>query len=378
MTIPSKKTYIDIETTIASFLNTNGTDCQNGLEISYSHSHKASSTGARQRRKPQRLLPTAMTYNENIVGSPLEYACQKRPYSLGYGEGAHNLVHGGEPYRGPIFRYDSAGDQIIATSRAYSRLNEHGAQFGEGFAQLSQTAKMVSRRVRQVAQIALALKRGQFKQLSNIIKSGVPRSVRNLPPGKRLSNGWLELEFGWKPLLSDIHTAIDVFRNTLVSGTANDTRANSAHGGFGPKDASPRGRADRIRNSGANASSKLYASVGNSTLATLNDLGLVNPALLGWQLLPFSFVVDWVVPVSSILSSYTSRLGYKVEMECRVREVGNFRDFDCGEFSSYNRAVYRTVHPPSVPSVPLRFNFRARSIWHVSTAVALLRQRFGR
>ena len=40
-----------------------------------------------------------------------------------------------------------------------------------------------------------------------------------------------------------------------------------------------------------------------------NQLGLLNPVSLAWELVPWSFVVDWVLPIGSVLSALSAPAG---------------------------------------------------------------------
>lgn len=53
--------------------------------------------------------------------------------------------------------------------------------------------------------------------------------------------------------------------------------------------------------------------VKNQTTAMLNDFGLVNPASLLWEIVPFSFVIDWFYPVGAYLNSFSDLLGYETQ-----------------------------------------------------------------
>ena len=44
-----------------------------------------------------------------------------------------------------------------------------------------------------------------------------------------------------------------------------------------------------------------------------NQLGLVNPASVAWELIPFSFLVDWFLPVGKFLESYTDTVGMQLD-----------------------------------------------------------------
>lgn len=47
----------------------------------------------------------------------------------------------------------------------------------------------------------------------------------------------------------------------------------------------------------------------NPLLRTLTQLGVTNPAELAWELIPFSFVADWVLPIGSYLGALDATLG---------------------------------------------------------------------
>jgi hypothetical protein len=49
--------------------------------------------------------------------------------------------------------------------------------------------------------------------------------------------------------------------------------------------------------------------VTNPNMFLANQLGFLNPALVAWELVPFSFVVDWFVNVGAVISSMTDFMG---------------------------------------------------------------------
>lgn len=50
----------------------------------------------------------------------------------------------------------------------------------------------------------------------------------------------------------------------------------------------------------------------NHNLLLANQLGFVNPALTAWQLLPFSFAVDWFANIGQVLGSLTDFVGIEI------------------------------------------------------------------
>jgi hypothetical protein len=53
--------------------------------------------------------------------------------------------------------------------------------------------------------------------------------------------------------------------------------------------------------------------VSNPNLYLANKLGFVNPGVIAWELVPFSFVIDWFVPVGNFLSQWTDFVGLTLQ-----------------------------------------------------------------
>lgn len=61
--------------------------------------------------------------------------------------------------------------------------------------------------------------------------------------------------------------------------------------------------------------------VSNPNLALANRLGVINPAVVAWDLVPWSFVVNMFVNVNELLSSLTDEVGYDVTDRTRTDTV---------------------------------------------------------
>lgn len=48
-----------------------------------------------------------------------------------------------------------------------------------------------------------------------------------------------------------------------------------------------------------------------SHFKTFQQIGLTNPLLLGWELIPFSFVADWFIQVGDYLETLDALIGVK-------------------------------------------------------------------
>ena len=54
----------------------------------------------------------------------------------------------------------------------------------------------------------------------------------------------------------------------------------------------------------------LHYGLQSNPLAELSSVGLINPVELAWELLPYSFVVDWFLPIGPWISALTADVGF--------------------------------------------------------------------
>lgn len=131
--------------------------------------------------------------------------------------------------------------------------------------------------------------------------------------------------------------------------------------------------------------------VENPNLHRATTLGLTNPAAIAWELVPFSFVVDWFIPIGNFLNSWTDFLGLRFEDSYNTRyvKVENLRLYNGSgvppghpaykEIYRANsicmaRAVQRelgTISPVIYPK-----QFKGFSVIRGATAISLLIQTF--
>lgn len=128
------------------------------------------------------------------------------------------------------------------------------------------------------------------------------------------SSFWLALQYGWRPLVDDIYT---LWRK-LLDGAKGSPIASAKR--VVTKDLGPDYQflgAGGLNNRTWTGSRKLIHEVkyvfgvDDPFLALLDQYGLLNPATLAWERLPFSFIVDWFVPIGNVLRALTAGIGLK-------------------------------------------------------------------
>ena len=150
-----------------------------------------------------------------------------------------------------------------------------------------------------------------LRRASNSLRDGrLGRdSARDI--GKGISNKWLEYQYGWKPLLSSIYGAADESQRMVLNKIQNFTvRARypmSRASDVNVRDITleSKDRYNVVAVQGAECSIRM--SVPSWDLARWTSL---NPVSIAWELMPYSFVVDWMYDVGGTLRRLESALLY--------------------------------------------------------------------
>jgi hypothetical protein len=183
------------------------------------------------------------------------------------------------------------------------------SQWGVNLAEYGQSISMIVKRATQLRRFTKKLNHFDFPGAANELGLGsVPKGVRR--KSKALADNWLEYHFGWEPLVKDIGSAIDVLqrpppKKKKVVAKSQRVFPNVDH----PSGSSPVWT-EEVYTMKVRLSADI--SVSNPNLYMANQLGFVNPLSIAWELVPFSFVVDWFGNVGDVLSSMTDFLGLDV------------------------------------------------------------------
>ena len=247
---------------------------------------------------------------------------------------------------------------------------------------------MIASAARSIAASAHALRRGDllraFRELNIRSHSSKTSAVqRKYDNGARLDRLWLELNFGWGPLMDDIGQMCAVLGQSVPTDVI---RASAT----GPLDFFRRqeGPYWSITNQAFGVMKLRYSTVVDSVnpnVLLAKQLGLTNPAQVAWDAVPFSFVVDWFLPVNKYLSAFDASLGVNlgpvtVSKSCQTEGSFSIADWvsippRVGAGSSKAYLFRRTVGAmPPMPSFSDRLVMPTGSLWQAATSVALATQ----
>lgn len=181
------------------------------------------------------------------------------------------------------------------------------AELGATFATWRQSHEMIVQRAMQLTRAVQAVRRGNLTEAAKILGVGKLKKKKRKKAVRDAAQAWLELSYGWIPLVGDIGNAVEVMQNPgLRSMWLARGRASHQTSYYNSGEVSTYVWKFKTQVAGK-------VRISNPNLYLANQLGFVNPATIVWEVVPFSFVVDWFVPVGSFLSHWTSRIGLSVE-----------------------------------------------------------------
>lgn len=267
-------------------------------------------------------------------------------------------------------------------------------ELGMNIAERKQAMDMITKRATQITKAFSAAKKGRVKHAWNLLRE--KRGLATFAPKKwkqfqrwkypkDAANLWLEFHFGWEQLYKDIYAAVKVLNEYPPHLKKVKARASA----FGPVSYDTRGtyggwvsRYDLSWYVTMGAT----LSVSNVPSFNLTRLGLVNPGSIAWEATPFSFVVDWFLPVGKFLNSYTDLIGVTLKdpytTEYRVAQNGVSQCWqtktDIGVYKPIEGFSYYMDRYLSIPGTILKpRQFKGVSPVRAATAIGLLIQTFG-
>lgn len=291
-----------------------------------------------------------------------------------------------------------------AQAKAYNNLmnlvKNQKVNYAQAYAERAQVSNLVASTARRLAESFMALRRGNIVHAAVSLTGSpkLPRGVRRVAGG--IPEQWLALQYGWKPLLSDVYGSAEElakyhagvssppFAGVEASGRATEQSSIFVSGN------ALNGNPDWICKYSASARGRAYVDwwLRNDVSQTAARTGLTNPLNLAWELLPYSFVVDWFLPVGQYLNNldYATGLDFhrgwesmKIEVAWNGTPTNTNRQppgFSSGGWSggswSGNVQYYQRLPVGSFPLPPLPHLKDPFSPTHVANGLSLLATAF--
>lgn len=278
---------------------------------------------------PKVLFPLPYTYRYHSYMSNLNGFIKTKDSTGWFMENSgclSNVAPGrwGIPALGvPVAPVLQAEAESNAITKARLAIQDQKFNLAQAFAERGQTIALIGDTAATLANAIRYLKKGNFLGARRAL--GNPRLRRKLPSKglDKTSQQWLSLQYGWRPLLDDVFNSCEA--GALFDLTNPYGYLLNVKGGFWLPSTYEQKMTVNLQpwvtsngqkivqwNTGegkAGAKCRIWYFVDDGILAKQNAMGLTNPAYLAWELLPFSFVADWFIPVGNYLNSMGATLG---------------------------------------------------------------------
>jgi hypothetical protein len=258
-----------------------------------------------------------------------------------------------------------------ARSHYFSLLSNSSLDVSVATLEAPKTFRMIAERASQIAQTFIHLKRFEVGKAIDTMFHGKPRPSRHEKRLRRDSkrfrkewfkkhgsninestdwaaSHWLELKYGWTPFLMDVENGIEAMARDWGS-TPSDIRVAARGRKTGKAIVSLGSYMAGSATGSLEHKTRIvtYHTVLDVSARNSNALGLKNVGSTAWELVPYSFVVDWFLPIGNWIKSQTaaSGLGFVHGTSATIQTFNGFGTFtgdQIGPLFAYKRGYWYT------------------------------------
>lgn len=300
-------------------------------------------------------------------------------------------------------------DENLLISKLAGKINTSRGNLAESLVQSNMTVSLITGALTHMGTFLQLVTGGSPQAItkflgstkgSNAFAKGVSLLKKSGYSGsKLLAKSWLEYRYGWLPLIADVQAGLGAFNSLSVKnpGILSVTASRRVSSSSNSKtvyatnpDFSPRTRYYYTKTTTVCKIGIRY-KLDSQLVSAISGLGLTSPVSLAWELVPFSFVVDWFLPIGPALQAFsafeglTFMSGYKTyftKVEKSLISNESYKHTDPHPPNSYTlkesggcngrrvimgRSVLTNFPGPKIPRLKSPFSFI-----HAANAAALV------
>lgn len=193
-------------------------------------------------------------------------------------------------------------------------------------AELPSTMRFLAQSVREMWDYYRLARKGDFLRLSELYRQRNQRGERYKPLPVRVANRYLAFRMAVRPLVSDIDGAV---KHLYASEPVSLIRSVSARDTIGGRlveeslwQGNPVYPRIIVRQDNYEVRRKVYIRV-DPSVAAYKQLGFTNLAAVLWELTPYSFLVDRVLPLGNLIRGLDAYAGVGRISDYRVHKRDN-------------------------------------------------------
>lgn len=282
----------------------------------------------------------------------------------------------------------TANDELRALSDLSSNIRTHSFNLNVAAAEAKQTTFLVVNTLSKLTQALKSVRQGRIDQALRHLGAASPRKhIMPVSRGSRqltekdVSAMWLEIAYGWTPLLKDVYEAMAAY-----SAITNDSRTFTVIGRAKRKDRQQFTYNDSVQIRQRRVIKRQIIVELEELMSVPRSLGLTDPLSVVWELTPLSFVADWFIPIGRYLELLSMIPQLKgrwctttttiVESEMKPVSSGFWSTYFAGAKATSKRITVARTLPASVPVPTPEFKplNQALNLPHVLNGIALLHQ----
>lgn len=273
----------------------------------------------------------------------------------------------------------NANDDLRLLAKLSEVVRGHSFDLGVNIAEAKESYRTIVGNLAAIGKALVAVKHLRFGDAFRAL--GVPHDGWKTLRSRDISGRWLELQYGWKPLVSQSYEAAKALEAVTGPRVLKFfASVGTKHGSYDGSQVPGQFKYPLAVSYSKRIHAELYEEVGLN-----RSLALVNPLQIAWEVVPYSFVVDWFLPIGTYLSvwqiipslkgrfltteRWSQKLtgvvlkpGHQVEYNGTVKTESWFR-------------IVRTVSSSlAVPAPTFNRVDKALSPGHLKNAVALIHQ----
>lgn len=295
---------------------------------------------------------------------------------------------------------DQSNDINSALQRLIAKAKGHSWNMAVDLAQGKQTVSMVTGALGSLGRSFMALRHGDLSTAARQLGVTPPGASWKTLDSRDVSGRWLELQYGWLPLLGSVYEACKAYE-----ARSNGPRVARFSAGYSKSAVFDYSASPTITSFKQKFSTKrTYVLEQSEDMAAARQLGLLDPYSVAWEIIPYSFVVDWFIPIGTYLSNLNQLASLKGRwlVSTRVGPEGKIA-FEwlggkatypyCGYHGAQHRYQVMTHQPsfirragyysrgapsgpPSLPKPSIQSLPEAMSPKRIWNAISLAHQRF--
>lgn len=192
----------------------------------------------------------------------------------------------------------SSNDELRLLDKLAQQVRGHSFDLGINLAEAGKSYGTILKNLRSIGSALLNLKHGNIPGALKDLGSGQRGSKRSV--AKDLSGRWLETQYAFLPLIGQSYEASKALSAMSKARSLQFSVSSGARRKVVDFSSSPAGYSWPCS---VTYSRRIKADL-YEELSLARSMGLTNPAAIAWEVVPYSFVVDWFIPVGTYLSAW--------------------------------------------------------------------------